>query len=198
MCKAVLAAVGLLFVLAGCTSTGGFPPQTAEETEKIPAKKRIEISLTPGTFQIEEVEFHVDPSSVPEQIRALARELIGGTIADCEVEYHGSELYYEVTCLVDGEEKEVMFTSDFEPHRWEVGTAESEVPKAVMEAARLAVPGADVTKCEAILDGDRNLLEYHFKLKKEGIKYKAVVSLAGKVERLYRETIGEIEVPLDI
>jgi len=195
--KAVLTAIGLMCVVAGCIAPSGFPPQTAVETEKIPAKKRIEISLTPGDFRITEVEFHVDESAVPEEVRQMALELIGGRIEDCEIEYHGSEIFYEVTCIKDGREEEVMFTSDFKPHRWEVGVPKSSVPGKVMNAAELAVPGADVAKCEEIRDGDKNLLEYHFKLSKADKKYKAVVSLAGELLFLYRETVGEIEVPLE-
>ena len=59
-----------------------------------------------------------------------------------------------------------------------------------------AMPKARLKKCEQILDKDKNLVEYHFKMEEAWVKYKAVVSLDGELQALYRETIGEIEVPL--
>ena len=53
-----------------------------------------------------EVEFHVDAAALPETIIAAAKKLIpGGYVGDCEIEYHGGKLYYEVTCTVKGIEK---------------------------------------------------------------------------------------------
>jgi len=196
----VLAAVAL--ALAGCDNTcdstgGGFPPQTAKETQKIPGDKRIEISLAPGTFAIEEVEFHVPSSALPQKILDKAKELFPeGTIGDCEVEYHGGKVYYEVTAAVGGSEQEVMFTEQGEPYRWELEVAESDVPGNVLEAARTAVEGAKIDKSESILGPQKDLLEYHLKLSKDNVKYKVVVSTAGELQRIYRETIGEIEVPI--
>jgi len=193
----MVALMGLSLLLWGCASTGGFPPQTALETAKVPSDKRIEISLEAGTFAVTEVEFHVDAASIPESVIAAAKKLIpGGYVGDCEIEYHGGSLYYEVTCTVQGVEMEVMFTPDGAPYRWEVEVDKDKVPAKAVDAAMAAVPGAVIKKAEEILDKDKNVLEYHFKLEKDWIKYKAAVSTSGELLGVYRETIGEIEGPL--
>ena len=73
----------------------------------------------------------------------------------------------------------------------------AEVPVIVMERAQSVLIGGDLKKAEKILDADRNPLEYHFKLEKNGKKYKLVVSLMEDAPVvLYRETLAEIEVPV--
>lgn len=192
----LLSVIALSLLLWGCASSG-FPPQTAEATDKVPFDKRIEVSLSPETFEITEVEFHVDQESIPEAILAKAKQLIPDAyVGDCEIEYHDGDVFYEVTCSAKGIEQEVMFTEEGEPYRWETEVDRAEVPEAAIKTAEDAVPGAWIKKCEAILDGDKKLLEYHFKIEKKGVKYKAVVSIDGWLIQLYRETKGEIEVPL--
>jgi hypothetical protein len=184
-------------LLFGCASPGGFPPGTAEETKKIPADKRIELSLAPGTFAITEVEFHVESSALPKRILDRAKELVpGGYVGDCEIEYHDDKVFYEVTFTVKGEEQEIMFTAEGEPYRWEVEVRRADLPKEVLDAALAAVPDARLKKAEKILDGGKALLEYHIKLEKKWVKYKAAVSKEGELLGLWRETVGEIEVPL--
>ena len=78
MLKYGLALAVFCLFLAGCTAPGGFPPQTMEETQKIPADKRIEISLAPGTFAVEEVEFHVDAGSLPAGVVEMAKAIVPG------------------------------------------------------------------------------------------------------------------------
>lgn len=186
-----------LLLLAGCASTKGFPPQTSEETQKVPENMRIEISLAPGSFEVEEVEFHVDAAKIPSHILERAKELLPGCrVEDCEIEYHGDRKFFEVTSTVNGLEKEVMFTPEGKVYRWEVEVDMGSMPGSVLEAARSAVEGGGIQKAEQILDAEESLVEYHFKIEKWGVKYKAVVSTNGKLERLYRETLGEIEVPV--
>lgn len=186
----------LAVFLVGCASTG-FPPQTGEMTQMVPSEKRIEISLAPETYEVTEVEFHVDEESIPVNILSAAQNLMpGGEIEDCEIEFHGGKIFYEVTAKLEDREEEVMFTSDGRPYRWEIGVALDTVPLNTQNAALKAIEGAEVVKAEKILDGSRNLLEYHFKLEYLGNKYKAVVGIDDKVQVVFRETIGEIEVPV--
>jgi uncharacterized membrane protein YkoI len=157
----------------------------------------MEISLEPGTFAVKEVEFHVKAESIPVQIlRRAKEEMPGGVIDDCEIEYHGDNLYYEVTCVVKGREQEVMMTQDGKLHRWEVEVSPKEVPPVVLKAAKSKIKDAELKKAEQILDGKWNVLEYHFKMEKGGIKYKVIVSLGADRVEVFRETVAEIEVPV--
>mgnify|MGYP003573953285 CR=1 FL=1 len=135
----------LLFLAAACASTG-FPPQTAEETQKVAADQRIEISLAPGSFK--------------------------------------------------GTDWELMLTEEGELHRWENTVELKSVPELIMKKATMAVKDAKIKKAEQILDSGKNLLEYPFKAERDGIKFKIVVPLEEDGVQVYRETIGEIEVPM--
>ncbi|MBU0753917.1 MAG: hypothetical protein KJ645_02175, partial [Planctomycetes bacterium] len=168
-----LALIALIF-LAGCASIG-FPPQTAQETGKIPADKLIEISLAPGSFDVSEVEFHVLKESIPVLISKRAKEeMPEGEIVDAEIEYQDGVVFYEVTCKVRGQEQEVLFTADGKVHRWEIGVDVATVPPAIIKQAKAACSGAKLVKAEQILNGAQDLLEYHFKMTKDGIKYKVI------------------------
>jgi hypothetical protein len=194
--KQLICVFALLFLATACMSTG-FPPQTAEEVQKMPADKRIEISLLPGNFKVAEVEFHVPPEFIPAHILKVAKDAVpDGEVEDCEIEYHGGDKYYEVTFKVADSEWEVMLTEEGKIHRWENSVDPSTVPVSIMKKATLAVKSAKLTKAEQILDGAKNLMEYHFKMEKDGIKYKIVVPLDAETVRVYRETVSEIEVPL--
>jgi hypothetical protein len=194
--KQLICLFTLLFLATACASTG-FPPQTAEEVRKVPADKRIEISLTPGSFKVAEVEFHVNAESIPAHILKIAKDAVpDGEVQDCEIEYHGGDKYYEVTFLVGGEEWEVMLTDQGQLHRWENSVKPEAVPELVLKKATMTVKGAQLGKAEQILDGAKNLLEYHFKMMKDDIKYKIVVPLDAQSVQVYRETKAEIEVPL--
>jgi hypothetical protein len=188
--------MAFLFV-AGCASPG-FPPETEVETEKVPADKRIEVGLGPGSFQVREVEFHVDKESLPVEItRRAVEEMPGGEITECEIEYHGTTKYYEVTCLVQGKEQEAMFTESGQVYQWELEVDSSSVPAVIMEQAMAACTGGELTKTEQILDGDQNPLEYHFKMTKDGVKYKVVCPMTpDQPVTVYREVRAEIEVPM--
>lgn len=194
----MIALLAALFFLAGCAAPGGFPPNTAMETQKVPADKRIEVSLAPVTFGVAEVEFHVQPGDIPMGILRTAKELVpDGEVHDCEIEYHADgKKYYEVTFVADGMEHEVMFTEEGVAHRWEVEIAKKEVPTLVMKKAEKALPDAKLNKAEQILDGTKKPIEFHFKMEKDGRKYKVTIPLDPKVAvMVYRETIAEIEVP---
>jgi hypothetical protein len=193
--NALILSVVILFI-CGCASTG-FPPQTAKETAKIPADKGIEISLAPGSFDVGEVEFHVNAESIPVSILKRAKEeMPEGVIDDCEIEYHGGDKYYEVTMVVKGKEQEAMFTEAGKVHRWEVEIAPMEVPPMVVKTAESVLKGAEMKKAEQILDKGWNVQEYHFKMEKEGVKYKVIVSLGADRVQVFRETVAEIEVPI--
>ena len=82
----------------------------------------------------------------------------------------------------------------------EIGTIwESGKVWNVMTQAGSLLKGAVVKKAEQILDADWNPLAYHFKMEKDGVKYKVVIPLgAGEPKVVYRETIAEIEVPVKV
>ena len=188
----------LCVFVAGCASTG-FPPNTSAMTKKVPADKRIEVGLTPDDYEVKEVEFHVNKTEIPGKIIKVAAELMpGGEITDCEIEYHGSEgPYYEIACMVNGKEQEVMFTAMGEPYQWEMEVDADSVPENVMQIAKPAVPGSKLNKAEQILDGKQKVIAYHFKVEKDGINYKIVCPIVeGEKMVVYRETVAEIEVPL--
>lgn len=191
----VLAALCLFMV--GCSSTG-FPPNSSALVKKVPADNRIEVGLLPGSYEVAEVEFHVSKTDIPGKIIKRAAEVIpGGEITECEIEYHGDMLYYEVTCMINGKEQEVMFNPMGDVHRWEIEVNPDDVPENVMQKAKPAVPGAKLIKAEQILDGKQNVIAYHFKLEKGGIKYKVACPVVdGEPMVVYRETMAEIEVPL--
>jgi uncharacterized membrane protein YkoI len=197
MMQSRLCLVLFALFIAGCAAPG-FPPQTAKETVKVPADRGIEVGLAPNTFEVAEVEFHVAKESIPVLITKRAKEeMPDGEIMDAEIEYHGGVLYYEVTAKVRGQEQEVMFTAGGKVHRWELAVSPDAVPPKIMERAMKALPDAKLKKCEQILDGSQDLIEYHFKMVKDNMKYK-IVRPIDPMQRtvVYRETLAEIEVPI--
>ncbi|MFH1999161.1 MAG: hypothetical protein ABIK28_05750, partial [Planctomycetota bacterium] len=144
----------LLFMVTGCASTGGFPTETAKWTAKVPADQEIEITLAPAAFGVSEVEFNVVKEDIPVLISKRAmEEMPGGEIKETQVEYHGTNQYYVVTCMLLGKAQEVMFTPDGTVYRWELEISEADVPAKMLERANSALPKAKLVKSEKILDG---------------------------------------------
>ena len=76
----------------------GFPPQTAQETEKIQMEDRIEITLEPESFDVKEVEFQVQAADIPINVLKRAREMgLEGEIETCEIEYHGENMLLSIS-----------------------------------------------------------------------------------------------------
>lgn len=195
MHASALALVAPSLLLAGC-AVSPFGPEPARDVMLVPADGHIEVAIdTDG--RIVEVEYHCRPDDVPQAVmRAVEAVLPGGQVVDCEKEYHGSALFYEVKKVVDGRGVEIMVTADGRIHSRELEVAPAGVPDAVLENAAKAVPGASRTKLEEVRDAANNLVEYHVKSTQAGLNYKCVLTPAGKVVRLLRETPAEIEVPL--
>ena len=164
--------VGLsLAALVGCGAPGGgFPPQTMIETRKIPADKRIELSLEPGTFAISEVEFHVGAESLPDAILNKARKLMpGARVDDCEIEYHGGKVFYEVTCVDGGVEKEGHVSpSGVNLIAGSSRCRRARCPRASSKPRSEAWRARSSTRPSGSWTGGKNLLEYHFKLSRDG------------------------------
>ena len=191
--KTALAVLSLW--LAGCAASP-FGPTPGEDVMLVPADGRIELGLD-RHGRIVEVEYHCRIDDVPPAARrAVEAVLPGGEVVGCEKEYHGSTLYYEIAKRVDGREVEIMVTPDGRVHARELEVPATGVPDAVLEAAAKAVPGGTRTKVEEARDGANNLLEYHVKATLAGVAYKAVLTPAGKLLRLLRETTAEVEVPV--
>lgn len=194
----ILLVLSILF-LAGCAAPGGFPPGTPGETAKVPEGKVIELSLRPGDFAVEAVEFHVDVEAVPASVLKRAKELLteGAEIQDCEIEYQQGRKYFEVAAKTGGRTQEVLLTPEGEAVEWELEVAPEAVPEAVAVRAGGVLKGAVMRKCEQILDGKQKILAYHFKMDKGGMHYKVVVPIGtGASVVVYRETPAEIEVPV--
>jgi len=101
-----------------------------------------------------------------------------------------------VAKVVDGREVEIMVSADGKLQGREVQVPASSVPDAVLENAAKAVPGAARTGIDEVRDAANNLVEYHVKASLAGIDYKCVLTPAGAVVMLLRETLAEVEVPL--
>ena len=145
-----------------------------------------------------EIEYHVKPQAVPASVREAMDALHpGGEAVGAEKEYVGSDLFWELTKDIEGREVEAMFHPDGRLHSEEVEVEGSSVPDAVKAAVAARMDG-EVTKWEEIRNGDRELVEYHAKLKaSNGMKYKLLVTTHGEVFGVYREVPAEIEVPVD-
>jgi len=182
-----------LFFAVGC-ATGRFPADTAADARLVAPDGLVEFAVD-DRGRVREVEFHVPLAVLPAEIRAAAeREMPGGQVLDCEKEYDGRKVYWEVTKRIGGKEQEVLFDASGRPVAFEIEVDAAAVPAAVLRAADAAVGGSR-TKVEEIRDGDRRLVEYHVKKTDRGVRYKLVVTPEGKVAKIWREMKAEIEVP---
>lgn len=182
-----------LVLAVGC-ATGRFPADTAANARLAAPDGLIEFAVD-DRGGVLEVEFHVPLAALPAEVRAAAeREMPGGQVLDCEKEYHGRKVYWEVTKRIGGREQEVLFDGSGKPVGWEIEVDAASAPAAVLQAADEAVGGSR-TKVEEIRDGEKRLVEYHVKKTDRGVRYKLVVTPEGKVLRIWREMKAEIEVP---
>jgi hypothetical protein len=188
--------LGAIAALAtGCAGTSSFH-SASDDVHLVPASGMIEFAVDKDG-DVTEVEYHVSKDAIPEKVLQSAEEMFpGALLADAEKEWVGSTLYYEVTKKKGGEAYEVMMTPKGKPYRMEMTVKPSDVPAGVLGAADEAIPGGRRSSVEKILDGDKNLLEYHIKKEVKGIKYKILVGPDGEVLCVYREVPAEIEVPV--
>jgi hypothetical protein len=192
--KNVVAVALILAVTAGCRSmeTGTDSWNTSEAL----AAERIEMQVDERGKTVE-LEYHVAPGMVPQAVRAAMDRLHpGGSAVDAEKEYVGGKLYWEITKEIGGRAVEAMFQPDGTLYREEVEVSASEIPNAVQEAVRARLRG-QVTKWEAIRDGERRVTEYHAKGTRDGKNYKVIAGLDGSVLAMVREVPAEIEVPVE-
>jgi len=188
---------GILLVLlaAGCASTG-FPAATPADTRLVPPDDIIELGLD-RSMKIVDIECHISPRELPDQIRSAADAHVGaGDIVAAEKEYQGGKLRWEITKMIDGKEWEVLFDPQGNPTSWEVQIDPGEAPEGVLKVTEDKV-GGSITSVEKILDDAKNLTAYHVKRDADGYHYKLIVSPEGRLRMTLRETKAEIEVPLD-
>jgi hypothetical protein len=191
----VLVASALAMLTIGCAGTASFHT-ASDDVAGVPARGMVEFAVD-DDGNVTEVEYHIAKDTLPAAVLQTADELFPGSIVtDAEKEWHGTTLYYEVTKKKGAEEWEVMMTPEGMPHRYEIEVNPNDVPAVVLAAADNAVAGGRRTKVEKILDGDKNLIQYHIKKDVKGIKYKILISPDGGLSGLYREVPAEIEVPV--
>lgn len=172
-----------------------FPAESKEDVNLVPANGLIEFGID-KSGGVMEVEFHTKAERLPPDILVAAeREIPGGTILDCEKEWCGRKVRWEVTKKVGGKEMEVLFDEKCNVVSWEIEVDAREVPANVLATADGAAPGTR-KKVEEIRDGKKKLLAYHMKKEDRGIRYKIAVSPDGKLKGVWRETNAEIEVPV--
>ena len=186
------------FAASACVQHGAFPPSVEEDVKLVPPNGRVEFAVDEDG-KVLEVEFHCDAGSVPEVARkAVDAAVPGGQIVDAEKEYVDGEVYYEITKVIDGREREVMVTESGKVHSHEIDVAENKVPPAVLRAVEQAFPGSRRTKTEEIRDGEYELVEYHVKVDDGGRRLKVVLSSEGRILHAVRETLAEIEIPVKV
>lgn len=188
----LLGSVALVLAI-GC-ATGRFPGDMAEDAKLVAPDGLVEFAVDEHGGVLE-VEFHVPLAALPAEVRAAAeREMPGGQVLDCEKEHDGGKVYWEVTKRIGGKEQEALFDDSGRVIAWELEVDAASVPAAVLQAADEAVGGRR-TKVEEIRDGEKRLVEYHVKKTDRAVRYKLVVTPAGRVVRIWREMTAEIEVP---
>ena len=156
----------------------------------------LELTLGPDGYPAE-IEYHIDPAKVPENIRAAMDGLHpGGPFTDAEREWTDGVMYYELSRVVGGREVEAMFSLDAVLFSEEIEVRREQVPDAVHEALADRYPVARINKYEEIRDASRTVVEYHVKLNDGGKKYKVALSLEGAIIGVWTETPAEIELPV--
>ena len=164
---------------------------------------KLEVTLD-AQGQMSEIEYHVDPSTMPQHIKdAMTKAFPGKTvnITAGEKEHVDGVLHYELSAEIDGMEYEAMFTESGQPHVWEIQVKQGVVPPKVVQAIQGRYPGADLTKVvweKIVYGGDPNgdPSEYHVKVPFQGKNYKVVLAPTGYVVDTFREIPAEIEVPV--
>ncbi|MDJ0976796.1 MAG: hypothetical protein QNJ98_20240 [Planctomycetota bacterium] len=191
--------------LAGCCGSPCSPcaPRTAAvagggtalDLDAARSATKLELSLD-GAGRPDEIEYHIPPSEVPEAVRQAMDAVAPGPDVGAEKEYNGGRLYYELSRMVDGFKIEAMFHPDGRLHEIEAEVDPSTVPQAAKDAVTATWPNATNHKWEVIKDGDQSIVEYHVKLLDGGMNLKIIVFTDGKLGRVYREVVSEIEVPM--
>lgn len=187
--RLVIAPSLLVALAASCASGADWRADDALAAE------RLELQVDEAGRAVE-YEYHVDPGTVPRNVHEAMDALHpGGKATAAEKEYVGDQLYWELSKEIGGLEVEAMFLPDGTLYSEEVQVAASAIPAAV-SAGLASGFGGKVKVWEEIRDGERQRVEYHAKVDKDGKAYKVVLSLAGDVELVVREIQAEIEVPV--
>jgi hypothetical protein len=192
--------MGFVTVFAFLTGCGShyFPNDTARDVMIVPPDGRVEFAVDEDG-RVQEVEFHCKAADVPQAVlQAADQAYSGGRIVDCEKEHRDGDVYYEVTKEINGREFEVLVTPKGFIERREIEVDAGTLPQTVNAAADQAVPGGRRTKSEEIRDEENELEEYHVKIERQGLRFKVVLTPEGRVLRVLRETLAEIEVPVQL
>ena len=143
-----------------------------------------------------EIEYHIDPATVPAAVRAAMDKLHpGGPFTAAERERNDGVLYFELSREVGGFEVEAMFTPEGKLHSEEVTVAADSVAPEVRAALAKALPQGKVTAWEEIRDSQRALVEYHVKVDHGGRHWKVMMSTAGAITGSVRVAPAAIEGP---
>lgn len=186
---------GLASIL-GCLLLTGCQTAPSVDVNHAQAARKLEMQIDAGGRTVE-VEYHISPDLVPQAVRdAMDRLHPGGAFTGAEREQHDGQLYYELSRSIAGREVEAMFTEDGALFSEEIEVTTANVPALIQDRIEERFPNGNVTAWEEVRDGDRELVEYHVKVAASGKNYKAVVSLAGVVEKVLREIVAEVEVPV--
>lgn len=198
----VVSAVGA-FLAAGAQDRGtqdlGTMPQRLVQLydEAIPSGI-LEIELDrQGEMIAIEAEIALDQISASLREAAL-RELPGAQLigAEHELVQVGQETkeLWEVQLIDDGRYWELIFDKDgnvFESER-EITWDESPVP--VRTTVETTLLGGELVSVEIITRGEER--EYHVKKMRDGGRYKMVIDPEGHLQRLVREAVAEVEIPV--
>ena len=193
--RLILALAAALFAGCQASSMGRLPAGLVDLYDNAAPGGWMEIEAD-RSGRIIEMEAEIPVSALPPAVRAAAdRELPGGQIVGAEREIVGGRHGYEVKKRKDGREYELVFTRGGELLEKEVGLSRDEAPRAVMDAASAAMPGASFKSVELVERGAEKL--YHVKFTRDGVSYKVALTPEGVVTRRVREQKAEIEIPLE-
>lgn len=171
---------------------------TGWDAEAAASAIKLEVTVDRGG-RPQETEFHVDPATVPEAVRAaMDAKHPGGAYIGAEKEWNDGILYYELAREVGGYEVEAMFRPDGTLFEEEIQIPTDDVPEAVRAAVAKGWPAGSVKAWEMIRNASGAITEYHVKLADEARALKIVVSTSGRLVRGYREVPAEIEVPISL
>ena len=157
--------------------------------------ERIELSVD-SKGQPHEIEYHLPPHHVPDEVHAAMDLLYPGEAFAGEKEFEGSTMYWELSKMVDGRKVEALFDTDVRLRRLEIEVGAEAIPEEVRAAVAGRAYGL-VNSWEEIRDGDRKMIEYHAKTARSGLNYKIIIDPAGEVTAVYREVVAEIELPVE-
>jgi len=138
-----------------------------------------------------EIEYHIAPGEVPAAVQSAMRGLYtGADFTGAERETHSGKFYWELSVAVGGHDVEAMFLPDGMLHSQENEVAQDTVPHEVQKGAMGLYPDGAVTAWDEIRNGQRELTEFHVKMRSGGMNYKAAISLDGTVTSVVREVGG--------